>query len=176
VARDSVAVRDKADAARIGEDRTDPASTAALAERLRLTLVRLGRRVRRDDPPGLSITLYSALAVVAESGELAIGELADAERVPSSAATRIADKLEEAGWVTRRPNPQDRRGVNLAVTAAGQRLVEDRRKRGNAWLATRLAGLTPAQQQTLADALDVLDTMASDGASVAGPELVGGRR
>ncbi len=155
----------------------DPARTAALAERMRLTLVRLGRQLRRDDPPGLSITLYSALAAVAESGELAIGELADAERVPSSAATRIADKLEEAGWVTRRPNPQDRRGVNLAVTEAGRRLIEDRRRRGNAWLATRLAGLTAVQQQTLADALDVLDAMVTwDGASVADRDLVGDRR
>lgn len=155
VASDSVAAPRMA-----GEDPPDtvsPADPAELAERARLTLVRLGRQVRREDPPDLSITLYSALTVVAQRGEMAVGELADAEGLPSSAATRIADKLEEAGLVARRPNPQDRRGVNLAITAEGLRLVEDQRRRGNAWLATRLASLTPSQRQLLADALDVLD-------------------
>jgi DNA-binding MarR family transcriptional regulator len=144
-------------AARMGESAaTDP---AVLADSLRLALVRLGRQLRRQDPPGLSVTLYSALATVAERGELAIGELAEAERVPSSAATRIADRLEAAGYVARQPNPRDRRGVILRITAQGRRLVADRQARGNAWLAGRLAGLTAAQRGTLARALGVLDAL-----------------
>ena len=135
-----------------------PADPAVLADRLRLTLVRLGRQLRRQDPPGLSIALYSALATVADHAELAIGELAEAEGVPSSAATRIADRLEDAGCLVRRPNPRDRRGVNLAITAEGRRLVRERRERGSAWLATRLNGLSLAERQTLVAALGVLDT------------------
>lgn len=149
------------------------ADPAGLAERLRLTFVRLGRQLRRDDPPGLTITLYSALSTVVDRGEMAIGELAEAEGVPASAATRIADRLEEAGLVTRRANPRDRRGVNVTGTVAGRALVEDRRQRGNAWLAARLAGLTQEQRQTLADALGVLETAASpDGGSGAAPDTV----
>jgi DNA-binding MarR family transcriptional regulator len=140
------------------------AEPAVLAERLRLTMVRLGRRFRRADPPGLSITLYSALSVIADRGELAVRELAEAEAVPSSAATRVADRLEEASLVARRPNPADRRGVNLVITDAGRQLVDERRQRGNAWLAARLAGLTAAQRQVLADGLAVLDAAtAADG-------------
>jgi DNA-binding MarR family transcriptional regulator len=149
------------------------ADPAGLAERLRLTFVRLGRQLRRDDPPGLTITLYSALSTVVDHGELAIGELAEAEGVPASAATRIADRLEEAGLLTRRANPRDRRGVNVASTAEGRRLVADRRQRGNAWLAARLAGLTQEQRQTLADALGVLEAAASpDGPSCAAADTV----
>jgi DNA-binding MarR family transcriptional regulator len=148
---------------------TDP---FVLAEHVRLTLVRVGRRLRHNDPPGLSVTLYSALAVLADHGELAIGELAEAERVPSSAATRIADKLEEAGWVARRPNPHDRRGVNLAITAAGRRQVQDRRQAACAWLASRLAELSPAQRVKLADALAILDSAACDELPVRAPDLV----
>lgn len=147
------------------------ADPAALADRLRLGLVRLSRQLRRQDPPGLSVTLYSALATVADRGELAVGELADSEGVPSSAATRIADRLEEAGYVARRPNPRDRRGVNVVITPAGRRLVERRRKRGNAWLAARLAGLTPGQRQALAEALGALDAvMAGDDEPAAVPD------
>jgi len=138
-----------------------PDDPVVLADRLRRTLVRLVRQFRRQDPPGLSIALHSALATVAGRGELAIGELAAIEGVPSSAATRMADRLEEAGCVVRRPNPRDRRGVILTITAEGRRLVEERQARGNAWLAGRLAGLTPAQRAALAEALGVLDAAAA---------------
>jgi len=154
---------------------TGSADPAALSDRLLLTLARVGRQLRRQNPPGLSVALYSALATTADRGELAIGELAEAERVPASAATRIADRLEEAGWVERRPNPRDRRGVIVSITAAGRQLVRERRERGNAWLSVRLAGLTAAERQTLADALCVLDTaVARDDGSPAAPGAVTG--
>lgn len=138
---------------------TSPSDSAALADRLRVAMVRLGRQLRHRDPDGLNITLYSALATVTDRGELAISELADAEHLPSSAATRMADRLEEGGYVRRRPNPQDRRGVILSVTAEGRRLVEQRRERGNAWLAGRLAGLCPAQRAMVSEALGVLEAL-----------------
>ncbi|MBO0773707.1 MAG: MarR family transcriptional regulator, partial [Actinobacteria bacterium] len=74
-------------------------------------------------------------------------------------------------YVARRPNPRDRRGVNVVITPAGRRLVERRRKRGNAWLAARLAGLTPGQRQALAEALGALDAvMAGDDEPAAVPD------
>lgn len=149
-----------------------PADPVVLAEQVRLTLVRLGRRLRHNDPPGMSVTLYSALAVLADHGEMGIGELAEAERVPSSAATRIADKLEAAGWVARQPNPRDRRGVNLAITAAGRQQVQDRRQAACAWLAGRLAELSGPQRLVLADALAILDSAACDGLAGRTPDQV----
>ncbi|MHB1592594.1 MAG: MarR family winged helix-turn-helix transcriptional regulator [Streptosporangiaceae bacterium] len=161
--------------------RPSPAEMNALADRLRVTLIRLGRQLRRQDPPGLHIALYSALATVACRGELALGELAEAEHVPSSAATRIADKLELAGYAIRKPNPRDRRGVNLAITPAGRQIVDERRRQGNAWLAGRLMRLDDYQRRALAGALDVLDTVllfdddaqAVPGSSEAAAELTG---
>lgn len=135
------------------------AEIAALADRLRVTIIRLSRQLRRQDAPGLHITLYSALATLAYRGELALGELAEAEHVPSSAATRIADKLEKAGYAVRKPNPLDRRGVNLAITTEGQRVVSTRRRQGNAWLADRMARLDDSQRAVLADALDILNAV-----------------
>ena len=148
---------------------------AVLADRLRVMVVRLGRELRRQDPGELSITLYSALATLADRGEVAMGELADAERLPSSAATRIADRLQEAGYLVRRPNPADRRGVLLGITAAGRRLVAERRKRGNAWLAGRLAGLSAAERRALGEALGVLDAvLAGEDESLTAESLTAG--
>jgi DNA-binding MarR family transcriptional regulator len=138
-------------------DRPDPV-LVEIANRLRVVMVHLGRQLRQQDPPGLTITLYSALTTVASRGELAIGELAEAEHVPSSAATRMADCLEEAGMVVRRPNPHDRRGVNLAVTPRGIQVMEERRNQANAWLAGCLRHLTASQRKAVATALDVLES------------------
>ncbi len=140
----------------------DATGPSVLAGRLRVTMVRLGRQLRRQDPSGMSISLYSALATVAARGELAIGELGDAESLPSSAATRAADRLEVEGFVERRRNPNDRRGVNVAITPKGQEFVEEQRRKGNAWLADRLARLSRAERATLAEALGVLEALVGD--------------
>jgi DNA-binding MarR family transcriptional regulator len=144
-------------------------------------MIHLGRQLRRQDPPGLSVTHHLALSTVAKRGEMAIGDLAEAERLPSSAATRLVDRLEEEGLVTRMRDPSDRRGVLVAITEAGRRTMDERRRLGSAWLADRLALLTEAERANLAACLDVLERVVLAGgaahpvpgethAGVAGPE------
>ena len=89
------------------------AEVRSLAEALRLAMIHLGRQVRRHDPAELSIAQVSGLASVVHHGPLGVGRLAELESLPSSAATRLTDKLEAAGLVVRRATPGDRRGVRL---------------------------------------------------------------
>ncbi len=135
---------------------------AALADRTRVAMIRLGRQLRRQDPPGPSISWYSALATIAVHGELAIGALAEAERLPSSAATRLADRLEDAGLVERRRHPTDRRGVNLEITPHGREVLDQHRQKGNAWLASRLERLNRSERATLAAALGLLEALVDE--------------
>jgi len=135
------------------------ATPVVLASRLRVAMIRIGRRLRHQDPPGLSATQHLALVTVARRGELAIGDLAELEHLPSSAATRVADRLEEAGLVFRARDPNDRRGVRLALTDEGRRVVEEHARLGNAWLARRLALLDETQLASLAAAVDVLESV-----------------
>ncbi len=107
----------------------------------------------------MSVSLFSALATIAAHGELAIGELAEAECLPSSAATRAADRLEEEGLVERRRNPSDRRGVNVTITPKGRAVVNEQRRKANAWLAERLAERGEAERVAIAQALDVLEAL-----------------
>ena len=44
--------------------------------------------------------------------------------VTSGGLTNRIDRLESAGWVVRAPNPDDRRGVFLELTASGRELVD----------------------------------------------------
>lgn len=140
----------------------DEANPNLLAGRLRLSMVRLARQLRRMDPNELTITQMSALATVVRSGPLGIGQLADIEGLPSPAATRLADKLEEAGLVTRRPNPADRRGVQLIATDSGTEIFERRARIGNAWLAEQLGGLSRSDRRALERAVEVLESFATE--------------
>ena len=140
-----------------------PEPTAqVLASRLRLVMIRLSRQLRRQDPSELTIAQHSALATVVHCGLLGVGQLAEAELLPSPAATRLADRLEEAGLVSRQVNPQDRRGVLLVATPKGREVVSRRERAGNAWLASRLASLTGSDHLAIERMVGVLEAMVAD--------------
>lgn len=44
--------------------------------------------------------------------------------VTSATMTHRIDRLEDAGWVTRRPDPDDRRGIRVGLTDAGRHRVD----------------------------------------------------
>ncbi|GHG09009.1 MULTISPECIES: MarR family winged helix-turn-helix transcriptional regulator [Streptomyces] len=73
-----------------------------------------------------------------------------------STVTKMLQRLEQCGWVRRRPDPADRRAVLVEATERGQALragVED------AWSdleESSLAGLDPAERTELARLLGVL--------------------
>ena len=125
-------------------------------------MVRLSRQLRRMDPSELTIAQLSALATVVRSGPLSVGQLAEIEGLPSPAATRLADKLEEAGLVTRQANPADRRGVQLVATAEGTELLERRARVGNAWLAEHLSALSKADRLAIERAVTLLESFATE--------------
>ena len=141
----------------------------SLAEGLRLSMIHLSRQLRRHDPSDLSIAQVSGLASVVHSGPLGVGRLAELESLPSSAATRLVDKLEAAGLVMRQANPGDRRGVQVVATVVGAALLARYAQAGNEWLAERLAALSEPDQRVLERAVAVLRSLASDRPGAAPP-------
>lgn len=145
-----------------------PASVAAVTEpseaaaRLRLSATRLARRLRQEAGAGLTPSQLSALASVVYRGPMTLGSLADYERVAPPSITKIVNNLETQGLVVRTGDAEDRRITWVAASDAGTALLEESRRRKTAWLAGRIELLDADQRQRLADALDVLDTLASD--------------
>jgi DNA-binding MarR family transcriptional regulator len=139
-----------------------------LATRLRLAIVRTNRRLRQEGGAPLSPTLSAALGTIARHGPLTPSELAERERVQRPTATRLLARLEEPGYVTRTPDPGDGRSSLVAVTPAGQALLEHVRTRKDAYLARRLRTLPAEDRATLRRAADILERMlderAGDGA------------
>ncbi|MFB9237102.1 MarR family transcriptional regulator [Plantactinospora siamensis] len=134
---------------------------AQLAPRLRDAITRLNRRVRQTRPVGdLTMTQLSALTSIELAGALTPRELADAERVQPPTMTRTVAKLEEQGLVRRSPHPTDGRQVLLTATDAGREVFARFERARNTWLAERLAELTDAEQDTLAQAAEIIQKVA----------------
>ncbi|MGW1783767.1 MarR family winged helix-turn-helix transcriptional regulator [Streptomyces sp. NPDC002143] len=66
---------------------------------------------------GLNVTDLTCFAYVIQAGEdlLTAGDLAARVHVTTGAVTGILNRLERAGYVSRRPDPQDRRRVRVAA-------------------------------------------------------------
>ncbi|MGI8801802.1 MAG: MarR family winged helix-turn-helix transcriptional regulator [Solirubrobacteraceae bacterium] len=133
--------------------------TTELAARLRVVLVRTGRRLRQHADTGLSPSLTAALIAIARRGPLTPSELADGERVKRPTATRFIACLEHAGLVTRDPDPDDRRSYRVEVTPRGAALLASSACRKNAYLARGLRSLEPDELATLERAAALLERL-----------------
>ena len=125
-------------------------------------MVRLSRQLRRTDPTDLTIAQISALATIVRCGPIGVGQLAEIEGLPSPAATRLADKLESAGHISRQIDPADRRGVQLLATRQGTERLRRRAEVGDTWLAGHLAALSKADRQAIERAVAVLESFATE--------------
>jgi DNA-binding MarR family transcriptional regulator len=143
-------------------DVTPQRADADLASALRISVMRLARRLRLEkSTEDLSMNQLAALGTLNRCGELTVGELARIEKVKPPSMTRTVNSLAEAGLVTRRPNATDGRQVVVGLTPAASRVLDEDRRRRDAWLAKRLADLTADQRALLRDVAPLLDGLAS---------------
>jgi len=134
---------------------------AQLAATMRGAITRLNRRLRQARPVSeLTQSQLSALTSLELAGALTPKELADAERVQPPSVTRTVAVLEGRGLVQRTPHPSDGRQVILAPTEDGRAIVYADRKARDAWLARRLAELSPDERDTLRRAAEILERIA----------------
>lgn len=142
---------------------TPTLADAELASRLRLSVTRLGRRLRTELDGALSPSQLATLSSVEHLGPLTLGELSAVERVKPPTMTRIVAALEEQGLISRAVDPRDRRVTRVEATAEGRRFVQESRRRKDAYLAERLGDLDPGDRAALERAAEVLERLV-DGA------------
>jgi len=140
-------------------------SDTGLATALRISVSRLARRLRVERlmpelaEPALSDTQLAALATLERHGAMSPGDLAEHEKVQPPSMTRVIAALVDWELVTRAPHPTDRRQVILTVTPQGRSLVQRVRRRKEAWLAQRLAELSPQERAILREAAPILEKL-----------------
>jgi DNA-binding MarR family transcriptional regulator len=125
---------------------------AAITDVARL-LIREGVHVNR--------TALSVLATL-RSGPRRITDLAACEFVSQPGMTTLVSRLEDEGWARRIPDPTDGRAVNVVITKAGERMLEEAIAARTEVLRKRIARLSPDEHRALADAIAALGTLTRD--------------
>jgi DNA-binding MarR family transcriptional regulator len=97
----------------------------------------------------LTPTKLHALDVLAERGDVRTSELARSLSVDETSATRLVDRLEQAGLVARRAQEGDRRVTLVSLTPAGGRLVGAIAERRRQFFSEVLASLEPDERAEL---------------------------
>src|SRR4051794_11226909 len=131
------------------------ARTASLSAELRDVLGRLVRRLRAEAQ--LPLAQATVLGRLDREGELTTSALARAAGVrPQSMAQTIAD-LERAGFVTRAPDPGDRRQVLPPPPGGGRGGIGAERASRGGWLARAIdETLAAGERATLERAVEIL--------------------
>jgi DNA-binding MarR family transcriptional regulator len=77
-------------------------------------------------PLGLTFARYEVLMLLSFSraGALPVGKVGERLQVHPASVTNAVDRLERDGYVRRRANPADGRGVLAALTQEGRQLAE----------------------------------------------------
>ena len=137
-------------------------TSASLAERLRVAVGRLARRLRQQSLGGLTPSQSAILSSLDRRGPMSMSRLAKFEAISKPSATGIVSRLIDKGFVVRSDDPEDGRSAIVAITPAASALLEQRRQERTAFLARRIDALSDEEQLTLAKAAELLERITAE--------------
>jgi DNA-binding MarR family transcriptional regulator len=150
-------------------DERSGAPSAAAGGPISHTIFRLARihsqlagRLLRE--AGLHASQELMLMVLWDAGPQRQTELGAELGMDSAGTTRVVHRLEQAGFVRRRPDPDDGRATLVEVTAAGEALRAQVERMWTQLEELTVADMSPAEQRVALDTLlrlerNVLETV-----------------
>ena len=127
--------------------------------RLRLSVLRLARRIRQRADTGLTPSQLSALATIERHGAMHPTSLGHHERISKSSVTRLLVNLEAQGQIRRLPDPADGRSTFVDLTDEGRDLLRTFSVQADAFLARQVEALSGEDRRRLAAAVPVLERL-----------------
>lgn len=123
-----------------------------------ILLYEVSRLLRRDftsrvEELGLTQVQWRTLTYLRRDEGCNNTTLADYLEVRPITLTRVIDKLQEKGWVERRPHPLDRRATQLFLTDAVRPLLETMYEKSQETRASALQGFSEDEQGILLEYL-----------------------
>ncbi len=133
-------------------------TAAEVADLVAATSRRIRIAANRDlGPLGVTWSQVRALRTLARcDGPVRMSDLAERLGIARRSTTSVVDELVERGLVERLADPGDRRAVEVGVTPAGHRLLDDLRTRRRTAASELTAALSTAELATLRDLLSRL--------------------
>jgi DNA-binding MarR family transcriptional regulator len=92
---------------------------------------------------------------------MTISDLARMAIVPKPQMTHLIDQLVKLDVVERRPDPTDRRVINISMTEYGHALHEDMKRKVREAVKKELSGLTSQELSDMSEALETLRRIAT---------------
>ncbi len=124
---------------------------------------RIGRRLERlFARHGLTPAQFDVLATLQQGDGITQQELSERLLVTKGNVCGLIDRAEAAGWVERRPDPEDRRANRLYLTKSGRARLAETIPDHHAVVEQILGRLGPRKLQDLHDLLDDLIEAAED--------------
>lgn len=111
---------------------------------------------------GITEQQWRVLRVLSENGPLDATSLADRASLLFPSLTRIATKMREKGLITQTRDEVDRRRHFVAITDAGQKIIDDRAEQSARIVADLRETLGEKDYETLLDLLAKLDPGSRD--------------
>lgn len=138
----------------------DPGPMAVVGRILRAAALLERRLTRILAPLGLKPWAFDVLATLRRHGppyRMPPKRLLESVMLTSGALTNRLDRLEAAGWIRRLDDPDDRRGVLVALTDAGLELVDQAVEARFEEARDALKELSPTREKQLTNGLRRLD-------------------
>jgi DNA-binding MarR family transcriptional regulator len=135
---------------------TPASEEVAEIERALTRITYLSTRARQHDRlmalagVPLDRAAVALLRQVADSEPLRPGELANRLGVEASHVTRTVQQLQKSGYVSRVPDPDDRRAQRIQLTEAGEQAIARVRDAGARGMQLALADWSPEELRQLA--------------------------
>jgi MarR family multiple antibiotic resistance transcriptional regulator len=102
----------------------------------------LSERMRQEH--GLTMSQFEILRIIERRTNCRVFDIAREVAITVGATSKAIDRIEDAGWCRRSPNPEDRRSSLLSLTPAGKRLLAAATPTFEAEMTTRVEGVLSA--------------------------------
>jgi DNA-binding MarR family transcriptional regulator len=111
---------------------------------------------------GLSMPQFSILMQLHHRGNCAIGDISERFDISNAAASQLADKLVQSGFIKRDEDPHDRRAKLLNLTDKGQKLMQQGIEERYRWVDQLAGKLTLEERAQVSDALNIMTEAARE--------------
>ena len=89
-------------------------------------------------------------------GICSVSQLASVQQISRPAASQAVESLVEKGLVSRHYDVEDRRHIRLALTPAGNELINTIFQKNRRWMMEKMESLSPEQIAAIVEAMEAL--------------------
>jgi DNA-binding MarR family transcriptional regulator len=111
---------------------------------------------------GLSMPQFSILMQLHHTDRCGISDISERFDISNAAASQLAEKLVQGGYIERAEDPNDRRVKILQLTPKGSGLIEAGMNERYRWMDELGRSLSAEEKRKVADALTILTEAAKE--------------